>query len=281
MGGEAQGGRPEGASRGAGGSIPGASLTLRDIDAWPGVPAAPLDLGQVGFIDPFGLVLAACAGHVAARAGRRSYRLPADPSVATYCVRMGLVEVLAGVDLEPVEAHPPFEVFDRADVLAELAPVDGPADGTPPVAALVLERLAAHADLAEAAFCCVAEAANNVGEHARSTGYASAQVYHRGLADERVVLAIGDPGQGVARSLLARHGAMDDIDAVRRVVEQGVSGTRDLGTGIAAMLSIVDELGGRMILRSGRATVRRYQKRSAFTGSPEIPGTAVGIELPC
>lgn len=257
------------------------SLTLADRRGWPGV-VARVDLSDVEFVDPFGLVMAACAGERAGRAGQVSYRLPTDPSASHYCVRMGLVEALAkGGGLEPDGAPGSFATYDRSDVLAELHRLDGWGPETPPVAGLVYDRLAERSGPAEAAFCCVAEACNNVGDHAESAGYAAAQVYKRGSADERVVLAIGDPGRGMARSLAARHGDLADSAAIRLVVEQGASSTRDVGTGIGSMVSIVDDLGGTLVLWSGTAALRRHGRRSHFTEGVEFPGTAVGIEIPC
>jgi hypothetical protein len=304
---------------------PGRGLTLGDHAAWDDL-ASSINLTDVAFIDPFGLVLAACTAAATARTGAaeprrvgaptgaalsqaavgsaaapapgdspiRSYRPPRDPAVAAYCARMGLVDILeSDAKLAPAQAgsqrldRTAVGGGDSADVLAEIRGVAGPVDGSSPVADLVHRRLVgpdpapADVDLAEAAFCCVAEATDNVWEHAGRAGYAAAQVYRRGRPDERVVLAIGDPGRGLARSLRARHGPLGDVEAARLVVEEAVSGTRDRGTGIRSMLAIVDELDGAFVLRSGAATVRRSERRSSITGSSEITGTVVGIELFC
>jgi hypothetical protein len=256
-------------------------FTLVNTQVWPTV-AESVNLDQFTFIDPFGLVLAACAGQLAAQAGRRDYRLPRDPAVAQYCTRMGLVDVLAdAASLQPIGRPPPFRSFDRRKVLAELQVIGGPGRVPSPVADLVYERLADPSGPAEEAFCCIAEACNNVGEHAQSTGFAAAQVYKQGAPDERVSLAIADPGRGVARSLSARHGLVDHWEAVRLVTEQAASGTRDVGTGIASMLDIVDELGGTFVLWTGTAKIRRHRRQSEYIEEAAFPGTAVGIELPC
>jgi hypothetical protein len=241
-----------------------------------------MDLHDVTFIDPFGLVLLACAAHTLTEPADRTYRLPGNPSVANYCARIGLVEVLsAAASLEPVSGRPVMHTVDRSDVLSEVQRVEATSGATPPVADLVYERLQRSPAIAEVVFCCAAEATNNVSDHARSFGYAAAQVYRKGSGRERITLAIGDPGRGIAASLSHRHGTLSDADALRLVVEDRASGTRDQGTGIASMLEIVDDLGGTFVLRSGTAVARRTQRRSTITESVEIMGTAVGIELPC
>lgn len=243
-------------------------------------PTEHLDLHDASFVDPFGLVAATCVGIAAAADGQRTYRLPADPEVADYCTRMGLVDTLGAV-LRPVAAPTVTGARDRRHVLAELHPVASGVLTTSPVADLVYLRLDGRGGPAEDAFCCVAEACNNVSEHAGAAGVAAAQVYRRGRIDERVVLAIGDPGRGLAGSLADRHGPMDDRAAMEAVLQRAASATREVGTGLASMVTIVDETGGTLVVWSGDIMVRRHEKWSMVMKTSRLCGTVVGVELPC
>jgi hypothetical protein len=242
-----------------------------------------LDLSRCGFTDAYGLVGIACVAQVAVtETDQFSYPTPKDLDIARYHSRMRLPEVLSHMGMSPGTNHP---VRSRAGskTLAELSAFDNGTQARQ-IADLVFDRTDGDEDLVEAIWLCLTETCNNVADHSRTSGFAAAQVYDQGSNRERIVLGIGDVGVGLATSLAATVGDLDDTEALSRVLRGGTTGTLDTGRGygIHDMISTIRELGGLVVIRSGQSIARIDQASSNVkTSSSNLPGTLIGIEIPC
>lgn len=243
-----------------------------------------LNLEECKFVDPFGLVTIACQAQFAVRRGQTTYSIPRERTVAIYQERMRLPRVLENeFGLHPTQMHEVRE-HDQQEILSELT-VFSNWSQVEPMATMVLDRLDASEDSAQAIWLCLAEACENVGEHSGARGFVAAQTYQRGQPDEYVVLAVGDTGFGIRATLRrAFPNIVDDHEALSLVIKGGHSGIvedPDRGTGIHSMITAVKELGGRAVLRTGSQSVSIYPKSTNFLTSGHLRGTIIGLRLPC
>jgi hypothetical protein len=243
-----------------------------------------LNLEECKFVDPFGLVTIACQAQFAARRGQTIYSVPRETTVAMYQERMRLPSVLdREFGLQPTQIHGVRE-HDQQEILSELT-VFSSWRQAEPMATMVLDRLDASEESAQAIWLCLAEACENVGDHSGARGFVAAQTYQRGQPDEHVILAVGDTGFGIRATLRrAFPTVVDDHEALSLVIRGGHSGIVEdpkRGTGINSMITAVKELGGRAVLRTGSQSVSIYPKSTSFLTSGHLRGTIIGLRLPC
>src|SRR6266487_5341606 len=115
-------------------------------------------------------------------------------------------------------------------------------------------------------FNAAGELCNNVVEHAQSAsgGWVAAQRYQADQPSEYLVLAVGDVGIGISRSLSRRYGWMDDEKAVAKALELYVSSVDDpgRGQGLTWIAEALAGLRGSVWVRSGAARrVTKYRSR--------------------
>jgi len=172
---------------------------------------------------------------------------------------------------------------DQTDVLCELTRFDTWQEAES-VADLVLSRISGPADVLETVWLCLTEACNNVTEHSERSGFTAAQVYEKNTVSERIVLAIGDAGIGIASSLGQSLGPLTNRAAVEMALEGGSSSSDDAsrGYGIHDMADAIKTLNGFLLVRTGDGvgTVSRVGYRTSKSAAG-IPGTLIGIQLPC
>jgi hypothetical protein len=154
------------------------------------------------------------------------------------------------------------------------------------LANLVWERLTGHVDseVLSALYETLQELGANVLEHSQATaGYIAAQVYRRNTPDEYVLLAIGDCGVGVRRSLSAKYEITSDAEALRLALSANVSasGEPGRGQGLPSTAKLVTDLLGRVVVHSGGATIVCRQQRRIPMATRPIEGTLVGARIPC
>lgn len=256
---------------------PSGSLTLASVETQLR-NGGPLDLSSCGFVDAYGLVAIACAAEVASWKGQETYEPPADEDVARYLERMHVPTVVERVSGMVPSRRLRVNERPRSDVLAEVELVSSWEDAGR-VGGLVLDRVSGSEDLRQAIYQCISEACSNVTDHSGTTGYAAAQVYEQGSSSERIVLAIGDTGSGIASNL----GMGDDRSAICRVLAGGVtsSGDPQRGYGILNMSEAVRALHGHMVVRSCAGQVRVHSSGQTGSSGAFMQGTIVGVSLPC
>lgn len=233
-----------------------------------------LDLRQMRFCEPLGLVALTAFAEGALLAGERVVvRGPTEPSIARYLSRMRLGAVLAGLGVE--HDLPVVDEHDTGERLFELAAFDG-ARGAGALAELV-HRAVEQEDLeaAGALYDGLCETGQNVAHHSgRTRGFLAAQRTHGG---SRLLFAVADSGRGVLATL-REQGATDDAQALALALTSGASGTADRsrGVGLAEVLAQVSSRGGSLHLLSGRSSVTAHGGRRWWSHAERgFPGTVV------
>ena len=246
--------------------------------------ADDLDLTRCQFVDPFGLVAIACKAQFVANRGQTSYAVPVDRSFAIYQERMRLPQVLdAQFGIRASHIHGVRE-HDRRDVLSELTVFSNWSDAKP-MAEMVLNKVNADDESAEAIWLCLCEACENVGEHSGARGFIAAQTYQLDQPGEYVTLAVGDTGLGIRATLQrAFPRILSDQDALSLVIKGGYTGVisdPERGTGIHAMMTAVQRLNGDAVLRTGSQSAKITSSGTIFPSSGRLRGTIIGLRLPC
>lgn len=244
-----------------------------------------IDLRRASWIDAFAVV--AIATHIEQnhRRGRPTVLAPPeDDRVSAYLNRIGLGEVAGehGVEIQGHLKKPRRR--RKADRLVALQRVDDDPDRLPELTQLVRDQLLPNANggPTEAALSqAIEEAVGNALRHAaaETPPLLAAQAYAK---TGEVVVAVGDTGVGIPRSLRARHAVRDDGDALRKAIRRGVTAADDSrGDGLAELTEEVTRLGGTVVLRSGTATMQ-IRGRRARPPKPAMRqrGTVVGARIP-
>lgn len=242
-----------------------------------------IDLTEVDFVLPGGIVAVACMARDASERGDQIKLLaPTDSQVARYASRMGLGDVLEMCDVE--NTLPAVKHRSRGDVLLECGWAEDSSIGE--LAGLVSERLweaGIDAQITDVLTTSVYEIADNVKVHAGAGGgFVCAQTYRRGTLGERIEVAIGDIGCGVRASLAARYSPADDEEALRLATTVSVTRLPEerRGLGLHYAARDIPRAGGRLTLRSGEALLGVNPDRRYSTRCASIPGTLVAIGVP-
>lgn len=145
------------------------------------------------------------------------------------------------------------------------------------------EALAAGCDVDDLAIrairTCLDELCDNVIHHAESDlgGFASGRGWRR---PPRFEVALADLGIGVRRSLNKNPSYADvddDVAALKRAVELGVTSTpdRNSGYGLPVTRDLLDANGGLLVIKSGWAELALGSEDEVFKSDAEFPGTLV------
>lgn len=246
-----------------------------------------IDLRRASWIDAFAVVGIATHIQQNHHRGRATFLiLPEDDRVSAYLTGMGLEAVAGDYDVE-VKGHfnrPRRRRRKKADRLVALQRVHDDPDRLSELNEVVRDRLLPNPNggSSEAVLWrATEEAAGNALRHSGATEppFLAAQAYGR-TGD--LVVAVGDTGVGIPRSLQVRHSVRDDGDALRKAVTRGVSAAEDgSGNGLADLTAEVTRLGGTVVFRSGAATM---QVRGSRARPPKAcmrqRGTVVGARIP-
>lgn len=270
--------------------IGGSYLNERSFDS--GVSNASdsqliIDLSDLRFIEPYGLVSIATAIHGAVSKNLPIVlSVPRDSNSANYVSRMQLGRVLDSFGIThdlPAVGNSPLE-----DTLLELQTFEC-FSAVDRLAALVCHRLSASYDTIGVTDCLyetVVELCNNAVEHAGAAySYVAAQVYEANTPRQRVIVGIGDAGQGFAGSLSNGGIEVNDDDHAMRLAlteEVTASGQPGRGRGLPDACNLVTQLSGSVMIRSNASRmVRQAGLHNMPSSTPCIPGTVVGVTIPC
>jgi len=240
--------------------------------------AVTIDLSQMTFCQPAGLVgLAAFAQHAVRHGHRCRVLSPDSADVARYLSRMHVGEILDSLGVEntlmPVREHM------LGDALLELRFFEG-ARGADNLAQLIYRTVEPAFGSVSAAVLHngVAEAGQNVAQHSgQMQGFLAAQRTHQG---RRLWFAVSDSGVGL-RERLAAQGAGDDEHGIRLALKAGVSSIDDpgRGNGLSDMRQQLSSLGGYLQVVSGKANAVAGRQLRMRTGTRPFPGTIVQGEI--
>lgn len=257
-----------------------------------------LDLREVNFFDPYGIVGVLEAGRFLKSKGiRRNLLLPESEEVLKYLERMDFFKY-AGRYFELKPDSP--AISDKylrssySDVLLETTSIEKSDDihfivgRVKNRAHTILERHLHYNEKAINGFIvALSEVCQNIIEHSENTGLVGIQKYHFQNINKNVVkIAVMDLGIGFKRSLEMRFFIKDDADALEKALLHGASRHADEGRGhgLAGVRRFVNEWNGKLSMRSGTARISlipswsRGKKRES--GLAYFPGAQINIMLP-
>jgi hypothetical protein len=246
-----------------------------------------LDLSDVTFIDPAGLVILASLAELKCAEGLSVFAVaPALVETANYASRMGLGDTLA----ENCGAANTFPVTRRNEVstLLELRRYETEDDADTLIQEV--DNCLMNAGLLpgerQPVLEILLEIAQNSIEHSgTNVGYFAAQAYGSMNDDRRVAIAVGDYGRGIRQSFAGtRYESESDAEAILRAAESGVSRYQDPSRGKGLPYSIGHQgvaRAGRFTIRSGLTTVSFSSGSSTSRTRNWLPGTLITALIYC
>jgi len=249
-----------------------------------------VDLGEVDFIPPYGLIVLCLMGRYArTMCPRVVYRLPRSPLLRRYLGRVRFAGAMAGfVELAGPEPAAERERPD-SEALLELTRIEERVD---------VERVLLHigqrveAILAEELHYTpveinqfknvVAELCHNILDHSMNWGYVTAQRYQDPRTRRKyAVIGVGDLGIGIKKSLAQRFEAEQWThgQAILNSLRKHFSRDPARGLGLYIVNRICQHYDGSLQIKSGDTRVylrgrRHYEHCSVF-----FPGTLLSISL--
>jgi anti-sigma regulatory factor (Ser/Thr protein kinase) len=257
-----------------------------------------IDLHDVTFIDPYGMVGLLEIGELSKSKGtRQTLFLPKSEEVIKYLERMDFFKFAnTYFRLKPSEPEIPERYLrsSYSDVLLEITPIEK-SDDIHFIVGKVKER--AHAILARHLYydekaingfiVALSEVCQNILEHSEDTGFVGIQKYHfQNLNKNIVKIAVMDIGIGFMKSLSQRLELKDDLDAIEKALFHGESRyfDRGRGHGLAAVRRFVNQWNGKLSIRSGTAKLLIIPDwawgKEGEVNLIYFPGAQINIMLP-
>jgi hypothetical protein len=258
----------------------------------------PIDLREVGFVDPYGMVGLLELGELLRSRGMiKNLYLPKSEEVLKYFERMDFFR-FAPRYFSLIPPEPPFsERYLRSsysDVLLEITPIERSNDihfivgMVKERAQAILERHLHYDDsIVDGFIVALSEVCQNIVEHSESRGFVGIQKYRfRNLNKNVVMIAVMDIGVGFMQSLSERFYVRDDLDAIEKALVYGLSrhSERGRGHGLPAVKRFVSQWNGKLSIRSGSAKMSILPGwawgRAREQGLTAFPGSQVNLLLP-
>ena len=258
----------------------------------------PVDLRDVIFIDPYGMVGVLEAGRLLHSRGiEKTLLLPESDNVLRYLERMDFFRYAGRyyhLSPDKPDLTDKFLRSSHSDVLLEITPIEK-SDDIHFIVGRVKKRahtiLAKHLHYDESAIngfiVALSEVCQNIIEHSENTGFVGIQKYHFQKRDMNVVkIAVMDLGIGFRKSLSERIPVKNDIDAIEQAFLHGISRHRDEGRGhgLRSVRRFIRKWNGKISIRSETAKFsivpdwgwgrEREKNLAAF------PGAQINIILP-
>jgi anti-sigma regulatory factor (Ser/Thr protein kinase) len=256
-----------------------------------------IDLRQVGFIDPYGMLGILETGRYL-RSDREalSLLLPESDNVLKYLERMDFFKYAERYFTIVNKRQLPDKYLrsSYSDVLLEITPIQG-SDDIHFIVGKVKKRshviLKKHLHYNERAIhgfiVALSEVCQNIIEHSQNTGFVGIQKYRFQKLNRNVVkIAVMDLGIGFRESLAERITAKDDLSAIESALIEGISRYEDRGRGhgLTGVKRFVSQWNGKLSIRSGSAKLsvipdwgwgREREKNLLY-----FPGSQINIMLP-
>ncbi|MBI2503774.1 MAG: ATP-binding protein [Candidatus Latescibacteria bacterium] len=254
--------------------------------------ALEVDLGEVAFIPPYGLIVLCLMGRYARTlCPQVQFRLPRSPQLRRYLGRMRFDRAVAGfadlsgpslmVDLE--REKPDSEALleltrieERVDVERVLGRIAGRVET---ILATELQYTPVEINRFKNV---VAELCHNILDHSMNWGYVAVQRYQDPRTHAKyAVIGVGDLGIGIKKSLAQRYAVEEwtHAQAILNSLKKNCSRDPARGLGLYIVEQICRRYGGNLQIKSGDTRVyirghRHFEHRSAF-----FPGTLLSISL--
>jgi anti-sigma regulatory factor (Ser/Thr protein kinase) len=253
-----------------------------------------IDLGEVTFIDPYGMVGLLEIGELCMLEDiKKTVLLPRSAEVLRYLERMDFIShARRYFTLDPM--RPLVGGGGESDVLLEITPIER-ANDIHYIVGRVEERaqaiLAKHLRFDSRAIngfiVALSEVCQNIIEHSENKGFVGIQKYRfQKLGKNIVKIAVMDAGIGFRRSLAGRFKLRSDLEAIEKALLHGASRHKDEGRGhgLAAVRRFVAQWQGRLSIRSGTARLAILPKwargREREMNLANFPGSQINIILP-
>jgi anti-sigma regulatory factor (Ser/Thr protein kinase) len=257
-----------------------------------------IDLSDVAFIDPFGMLALLEIGELCMLEDvRKTVFLPRSGEVCKYLGRMDFfIHAKRCFTLENAcaDGETKCSRSGDSDVLLEITPIEKSND-IHFIVGKVRDRaqaiLAAHLHYDDRAIngfiVALSEVCQNIIEHSENKGYVGIQKYRFPSIGRNVVkIAVMDVGIGFRKSLSGRFKLRSDLEAIDKALLHGASRYDDEGRGhgLAAVRRFVTHWNGKISIRSGTAKLSiipkwargREQERNLI----HFPGAQLNILLP-
>lgn len=257
-----------------------------------------IDLREVSFIDPYGMVGILKIGELLKLKGvRKTILLPPSEEVLKYLERMDFFKFADNYfKLEPSkpEISEKYLRSSYSDVLLEITPIEK-SDDIHFIVGKVKNRanaiLKKHLHYDERAIngfiVALSEVCQNIIEHSEKNGFVGIQKYHFQNLNKNVVkIAVMDIGVGFKKSLSERFSLKSDFEAIEKALLYGASRYADEGRGhgLAAVRRFVNQWNGKISIRSGTAKLSIIPDwswgKSKETKLSYFPGSQINIMLP-
>ena len=239
-----------------------------------------IDLREVNFIDPYGMVGILKAGEFL-KPEKKTLLLPGSEEVLKYLERMDFFKYAGRYFILGLPKPGVSDKYLRSsytDVLLEITSIEKSDDihfivgKVKKRAHTILERHLHYDERAINGFIvALSEVCQNILEHSENTGLVGIQKYHFQKLDKNVVkIAVMDLGIGFKKSLETRFPIKNDTDALEKALLHGVSRYTDKGRGhgLAAVRRFVNQWHGKLSIRSGTAKLSLIPSRNLGTNRP-------------
>jgi len=271
---------------------------------WAEFPRICIDLGDVSFIDPYGMVGILELGYYLRSLGKEVIlRVPRSEEVSKYLERMDFFRFRSGLfvlDPSLLDLTERYQRSIASDVLLEITRIEK-SDDIHFIVDRVRDRagsiLEAHLHYDERAIhhfiVALSEVCQNILEHSQNIGYVGIQKYFyaKSLGKNVVKIAVMDLGIGIRNSLSPRFSSVygekwSDLLAIERALLHGASRYEDVGRGhgLTEVRKFVQKWNGKISIRSSTAKfslLPSWEKGSGMhTGIPLFPGTQISLVLP-
>ncbi len=260
--------------------------------------SALIDLRDVTFIDPYGMVCILEIGELLKAEGiQKTIYLPESEEVLKYLERMNFFDYADNYfKLNPSEPKITGKYLrsSYSDVLLEITPIEK-SDDIHFIVGKVKERanaiLKKHLHYDEKAInvfiVSLSEVCQNIIEHSETKGFVGIQKYHFQNLNKNVVkIAVMDIGIGFRKSLSKRFSLKNDFDAIDKALLHGASRYADEGRGhgLAAVRRFVNQWNGKLSIRSGTAKLSIIPDwawgKQKEVNLAHFPGAQINIMLP-
>ncbi len=258
----------------------------------------PIDLKEIQFIDPYGMVgLLEAGAFLKSRGIKQILRLPQSEKVLRYLERMDFFRYAGQYfQLEPFgpAISGKYRRSSYSDVLLEITPIEK-SDDIHFIVGKVKSRahaiLAKHLRYDEKAIhgfiVALSEVCQNILEHSEKTGFVGIKKYHFPKINKNVVkIAVMDIGIGFKKSLEARLRIENDLEAIEKALLHGASRYTDKGRGhgLASVRRFINQWNGKISIRSGTAKFSIIPEwawgKEKESGLIYFPGAQISILLP-